>query len=88
MNDKQKYPYFTVTRVDSGQLLKLTNKKFVTYFDALKFIDKKYKNREETFNSEQIVILEYKSQYKSIIFSIYNFGDLKFFNKKSFKNNE
>lgn len=74
MNDKQKYPYFTVTRVTSGQLVKLTNKKFDTYYEALDFISKKYKNKEETFNSEQIAILKYKSPYKSTIYSIYSFG--------------
>lgn len=82
-----KYPYFTVTRVNSGQLVKLTNKKFNNYYDALDFISKKYKNREDTFNSEQIVILKYTSPYESIIHSIYNFG---FFHllKEHLKNNE
>ena len=79
MKYEQKYPYFTVTRVTSGQLVKLTNKKFNTYYDALDFIYKKYKNREDTFNSEQIVILKYTSPYESIIYAIYSFGDLKFF---------
>ena len=84
---EQKYPYFTVTRVTSGQLVKLTNKKFNTYYDALNFISKKYKNREDIFNSEQIVILKYASPYESIIHSIYNFG---FFHplKEHLKNNE
>lgn len=74
MNYEQKYPYFTVTRVTSGQLVKLTNKKFNTFYEALYFISEKYKNREETFNSEQIVILKYKSPYESIIYSMYSFG--------------
>ena len=76
---KQEYPYFTVTRVNSGQLLKLTNKKFNDYHEALNFISEKYKNREDTFNSEQIVILKYTSPYESIIYSMYSFGDLKYF---------
>lgn len=71
---EQKYPYFTVTRVTSGQLVKLTNKKFNTYYDALDFITKKYKNREDILNSQQTVILEYKSPYESIIYSIHSFG--------------
>lgn len=79
MNYVQKYPYFTVTRVTSGQLVKLTNKKFNDFYEALNFISKKYKDIEDTFNSEQIAILEYKSPYESIIHSMYNFGDLKFF---------
>ena len=84
---EQKYPYFTVTRVTSGQLVKLTNKKFNNYYDALDFISKKYKNREDTFNSEQIAILKYTSPYESIIHSMYNFG---FFHllKEHLNNNE
>lgn len=74
MNYEQKYPYFTVTHITAGQLVKLTNKKFDTYFDALKFIDKKYKNIEDIFNSEQIAILEYDSPYNSKIHTIFNFG--------------
>lgn len=76
---KQKYPYFTVTRVTSGQLVKLSNKKFDTFYRAACFISEKYKNREDTFNSEQIAILKYTSPYESIIYSMYNFGDLKLF---------
>lgn len=78
---KQKYPYFTVTRVNSGQLVKLSNKKFDTFYRAVCFISEKYKNREETFNSEQIVILKYTSPYESIIYAIYNFGLFYLFNK-------
>ena len=48
MNYVQKYPYFTVTRVTSGQLVKLTNKKFNDFYEALNFISKKYKDREDT----------------------------------------
>lgn len=75
MNYEQKYPYFTVTHVSAGQLVKLINNKFDTYHDAIKFIDKMFKNRADAFNSEQIVILEYDSPYNSSIHTIFNFGE-------------
>ena len=71
---EQKYPYFTVTHVTSGQLVKLTNKKFNSFYEASHFISEKYKNKEDIFNSQQTVILEYKSPYESIIYSIHSFG--------------
>lgn len=66
----QKYPYFTINRVDGGILTKLfKNRKYDTLDDAVISFNKW---REKHNNSsEQFVILCYDSMYSSRICMIF-----------------
>ena len=77
----QNYPYYTVARIDAGQMVKIFNdKKFKSYMSAVDAMHNKYESFSKImgnnmFKRSQIVILEYTNIYQGKICSIYSFGN-------------
>lgn len=71
----QTYPYYVPAGITSGQMQKLfRDKKYKTHSDAMKALMAWAKNHQNTFNSNQFVILEYTATYECKILSIYTNG--------------
>lgn len=79
-HDKQSiYPYYTICKVDSGQLIKIGSrsirKKFIYYEDALMALTN-FINRTNFNNQYQYVILKYPQEYTSYIVTIVDNGNV------------
>ena len=62
----QKYPYYTVNRLDGGILVKLSrNRKYEKFDDAVLFMNKIRNNHKD--DESQYVILKYIAEYQSRI---------------------
>lgn len=73
----QKYPYYVVTSLSGGQLIKkLNGKKFNTLEEAQEAVFKWAMNHKMLFESEQCFILKYDYEYNSNVVSMYDNGEL------------
>ena len=68
----QTYPYFTLVRIDAGQMVKLfVNRKYNSYIDAVIAISKYAENHSEVWKTNQYAILKYENLYQSRIQTIF-----------------
>ena len=69
----QVYPYFIITKVQSGQLIKINkNKKFKTYSDCYDYAQRWFSLHPESHAINQFAIIEYVSQYEGKIITIFS----------------
>lgn len=71
----QKYPYYTVASIESGQMQKLfRDKKYPTNSEATAALGRWANKHKKSFETMQFVTIEYSSQFQSKILGIYTNG--------------